>query len=98
MIVRYALRARGDIASIHDYLAARNPTAATAVVRQIRATCELLGRHPGIGRPTQFDDVRMISVLRYPYIVYHQVSSDAVIILHVRDGRRDVPDDVDLER
>jgi plasmid stabilization system protein ParE len=36
--VRYALRARDDIASIHQYIAERNPRAATAVVSKIRDT------------------------------------------------------------
>jgi plasmid stabilization system protein ParE len=30
-------------------------------------------------------------VARYPYLVYHRVHEDNVIIIHVRDGRRDTP-------
>jgi plasmid stabilization system protein ParE len=91
MKVRYSSRARDDINRIHDYIAAHNPRAATAVVRQIRTTCRLLGRHPGLGRQTQLADVRVISTARYPYLVYHHVDANAVMIVHVRDARRDVP-------
>jgi plasmid stabilization system protein ParE len=44
MKLRYAPRARADIAHIHDYIAQHNARAATAVIRQIRATARLLAR------------------------------------------------------
>jgi toxin ParE1/3/4 len=33
---------------------------------------------------------------RYPYLVYHRVSGDELIIVHVRDGRRDAPKEHEL--
>ena len=91
MRVRYAPRARNDMVHIHQYVAAHNPKAAIAVVRRIRATANLLGRYPGLGRPTQIDDVRVIGAGRYPYLVYYRIHDDAVTIIHVRDARRDAP-------
>ena len=91
MRIRYAPRARNDIVHIHQYVAAHNPNAAVAVVRRIRTTARLLGRHPGLGRQTQIDDVRVIGVGRYPYLVYYRIDDDAVTIIHVRDARRDAP-------
>ena len=96
MKIRYALRARNDIANIHQYIAERNPRAATAVVRKIRDTGRMLGRHPGLGRPTQLHEVRVIGTSRYPYLVYYRVSATDVTIIHVRDGRRSVPAPTDL--
>jgi len=96
MRVRYALRARNDIAAIHQYIAERNQRAATAVVRRIRDTGRTLGRHPGLGRQTQLDEVRVIGVTRYPYLVYYRVGATDVTIIHVRDGRRDKPTPQDL--
>ena len=96
MRLRFALRARGDIANIHQYIASRNTDAATAVVRQIRSTSQLLARYPGLGRETSISGVRVIPTTRYPYLVYHRVIADEVVIIHVRDGRRDVPEDGDL--
>jgi plasmid stabilization system protein ParE len=66
MKLRYAPRARADISHIHDYITVHNARAATAVVRQIRATAELAGRYPGLGRKTDIADVRVLSTARYP--------------------------------
>jgi len=91
MRVRYAPRARNDIARIHQYITERNPKAATQVVRKVRATGRSLGRHPRLGRQTQVPSIRVIGVARYPYLMYYRVGEGEVTIIHVRDGRRDVP-------
>lgn len=91
MRLRYAPRARTDIAAIHEYIAEHNRSAATAVVRQIRSTSVLLARYPGLGRETDIPGVRVFPIARYPYLVYHQVRNNEVVILHVRHGRRDAP-------
>jgi toxin ParE1/3/4 len=94
--LRYAPRARTDIAHIYQYIAQHNVGAATAVVRQIRSTSELLARYPGLGRETDIIGVRVFPIARYPYLVYHRVNEGELVILHVRDGRRDAPDEREL--
>jgi toxin ParE1/3/4 len=94
--LRFAPRARADIADIHQYIAQHNTAAATSVVRQIRATSQLLARHPGLGRETDISGVRVLPTARYPYLVYHRVSGDQLIIIHIRDGRRDAPGEHEL--
>jgi toxin ParE1/3/4 len=89
MRLRYAPRGYSDIVHIHGYIAQHNRSAATAVVRQIRLTSRLLARHPGLGRETDIPGVRVFPTARYPYLVYHRVREDELIIIHVRDGRRD---------
>jgi toxin ParE1/3/4 len=89
--LHYSSRARSDIDHIHEYIAEHNKNAARAVVRQIRSTSELLARYPGLGRQTDIPGVRVFPVARYPYLVYHRVQETDVIIIHVRDGRRDTP-------
>jgi len=96
MRLRYSPRARGDIAEIHEYIAQYNRVAATAVVRQIRSTSELLARYPGLGRETDISEVRVFPVARYPYLVYHRLKQDELIIIHVRDGRRNTPREGEL--
>jgi toxin ParE1/3/4 len=91
MKLRYAPQAHTDIAHIHQYIARHNTYAATSVVRQIRSTSRLLARHPGLGRETDIPGVRVFPTARYPYLVYHRVREDEVIIIHIRDGRRDAP-------
>jgi plasmid stabilization system protein ParE len=54
-------------------------------------TSQLLARHPGLGRETDIPGVRVFPIARYPYLVYHRVSEGELVIIHVRDGRRDVP-------
>jgi plasmid stabilization system protein ParE len=89
--LRFSPRARSDIDHIYEYIAEHNKRAARAVVSQIRSTSELLARHPGLGRQTDTPGVRVFPVARYPYLVYHRMHEDNVIIIHVRDGRRDTP-------
>jgi toxin ParE1/3/4 len=95
MRLSYAPRAHADIAHIHQYIAQHNAGAATSVVRQIRLTSRLLARHPGLGRQTDIPGVR-VPTARYPYLVYHRVHEDELIVIHVRDGRRDVPTEREL--
>lgn len=96
MKLRFAPRARSDIDAIHAYIQAVNPRAATAVVLSIRATARLLARHPGLGRATDIAGVSVLPVGRYPYLVYHAVEGDALVIVHVRHGARDAPSVGDL--
>ena len=55
----------------------------------IDRTIETLAEFPGIGRDSDLPDVRIIATARYPYLVYHQVGDDELVVVHVRDGRRD---------
>jgi len=96
MKLRYAPRARADITHIHDYITVHNARAATAVVRQIRATADLVARYPALGRKTDIAGVRVLSTARYPYLVYYRSDGENVTIVHVRDGRRAAPAAEDL--
>jgi toxin ParE1/3/4 len=94
--LRFTPRAHADIDDIYQYIAQHNRTAATTVVRQIRSTSQLLARHPGLGRETDISGVRVCPTARYPYLVYHRVRGDELIIIHIRDGRRDAPEEQEL--
>jgi toxin ParE1/3/4 len=89
--LRFSPRAYADIADIYKYIAQHSPSAATAVVAQIRVTSLLLARYPGLGRETDIPGVRMFPTARYPYLVYHKVQQDELVVIHVRHGRRDTP-------
>jgi len=94
--LRYAPRVRSDIAHIYEYIARHDTRAATAVVRQIRLTSSLLAEYPGIERETDISGVRVLPTARYPYLVYHRVREGELTIIHVRDGRREIPQTGDL--
>jgi len=92
--LRYAPRARADIAEIYEYIAQHSPRAATAVSAQIRATGRLLAEYPDLGRATDISDVRVFPTARYPYLVYHSVRGEDLVIVHVRHARRDMPEEI----
>jgi toxin ParE1/3/4 len=96
MKLRYAPRAHADITHIYQYIAQHNTNAATSVIRQIRSTSRLLARYPGLGRETDIPGVRVFPTARYPYLVYQRVRGDEVIVIHIRDGRRDAPEAPEL--
>jgi toxin ParE1/3/4 len=91
LTLRYSVRAHSDIAHIYAYIAEHNRSAAKAVVGQIRSTCELLARYPGLGRKSDIPGVQVFPAARYPYLIYHRVQGSDVTIIHVRNGRRDAP-------
>jgi toxin ParE1/3/4 len=94
--LRYAPRARTDLNEIYKYISSHNETAATAVLRQIRETSELLAKYPGLGRQTDLPGVRVFPIARYPFLVYHRVGRNELVIIHVRHTRRAVPLEVDF--
>ena len=55
--LRYAPRAKADIAEIHAYINDRNAGAATAVIRRLKAAAELLTQFSGVGRATDIAGV-----------------------------------------
>ena len=91
MRLRFSPQAHADIVDIHEYIAQHSPRAATAVVAQIRITSLLLALYPALGRETDIPGVRVFPTARYPYLVYHKVRQDELVVIHVRHGRRDAP-------
>jgi plasmid stabilization system protein ParE len=89
--LRYARRARTDIDGIHEYLAEYDRRAASAVVRRIRSASQLLAKYPGLGRATDMVRVRVFPIVPFPYLIYYRATNDAVEVIHVRHGRRDMP-------
>jgi len=89
MKARYSPRATADIIAIADYLTERNRVAARAVEGAIRRAVDLLSEFPGSGRVlTQRSNVRVMPVVRYPYLIFYTANSNEVFILHVRHGAR----------
>ena len=95
MRLRYARRARTDIAEIYQHIAQYSPSVATAVSAQIGATSRLLAEYPGLGRETDIPGVRVFPTAHYPYLVYHSVRGDDLVIVHVRHARRDGPGEIE---
>jgi toxin ParE1/3/4 len=89
--LRYARRARSDIDGIHEYIAQHDGRAASAVVRRIRSTSQLLAKYPDLGRGTDMVGVRVFPIVPFPYLIYYRVIDDELVVIHVRHGRRGAP-------
>jgi toxin ParE1/3/4 len=90
MKVRYRPRAVADLVGIADYLSERSPAGVRAVEARIRATVELLRQFPGSGRMLeQRSQVRVMPLVRYPYLIFYAVAEEELVILHIRHGARE---------
>ena len=96
MRLRLSARALDDIAAIRDYLMPRNPLGAEKVRRTIASDCDLLEQFPNSGRPTDIPDIRVLPIVRYPYLIYHTIIADEIVVVHVRHSSRDAPTGADF--
>lgn len=88
MKVRYTRRALADLSSIFAYLDARAPAAALSVKTTIERRIALLADFAQIAPATDQPGVYELTIVRYPYKVYYEISGDEVWVLHIRDSRR----------
>jgi plasmid stabilization system protein ParE len=56
--IRLSRRAERDLSAIADHVGASNPRAAGAIGRAIRASLDLIGLLPKVGRPQKDSDLR----------------------------------------
>jgi toxin ParE1/3/4 len=93
MKVRWSETALAEIDEIFSYIYEYSGSAASAVVDRIEELTTLLEQFPLAGHLTDEPDVRVLSVIRYPYLIFYNVDlvTDEVVILHVRHGRRERP-------
>jgi toxin ParE1/3/4 len=97
MKVRYRPRAIADLIGIADYLSERSPAGARAVEARIRMSVELLRQFPESGRVIeQRSQVRVMPIVRYPYLVFYTVTEEELVILHIRHGARETIDPDEL--
>jgi plasmid stabilization system protein ParE len=87
MRVRYTLRAHADLEEIYEYLK-RAPTTARSLKSTIERQIGWLGDFPYMAPMTDEPGIRELTLTRYPYKIYYEVSDDEVWILHIRHARR----------
>jgi toxin ParE1/3/4 len=82
--------ADADLDEILDYIAARRPSTAVAVVQRIREKCELLAAHPLIGqlRPEFPGSIRSFPVERW--VIFYRWVGETLEIQRIIDGARDM--------
>jgi plasmid stabilization system protein ParE len=60
---------------------------------ELRRSARRLALHPFLlGRAVADSETRILSVTRYPYLIYYTVTAVAVVILHIRHASRLDPD------
>lgn len=96
MKVRLDARAVRDLEEIRTYLMQRSPFGAEQVRQHMQQTIERLGDFPFLGRVTDEPSVRVLPLVRYPYLIFYAVLVDAVVVLHIRHGARQPLDPTDL--
>jgi len=90
MNVRYSEAALRELDQIFAYIYERNRSAAIAVVDRIERLASLIGEMPFMGHSTDEEGVRVMPVVRYPFLIFYTINdiADEVVILHVRHGAR----------
>jgi toxin ParE1/3/4 len=65
----------------------------SAVVKRIDGLTRLLADFPRIGHLADETGVRVISVVRYPFLIFYAIDTteDEVVILHVRHTAQERP-------
>jgi toxin ParE1/3/4 len=93
MKARWSETALAEIDDIFAYIHERNRAAASAVVERIEALISLLEEFPLMGHLTDEGDARVLSVVRYPFLIFYAIDDAAgeIVILHVRHGAQDRP-------
>jgi toxin ParE1/3/4 len=89
--IRYTRRAIAQLDSIYSYIEADNPRAAKAVKARIQRAIGRLAQFPYSSRATDRLGVRVLPIVRYPYLVFYSVDDAAqeVHILRIRHSARD---------
>jgi toxin ParE1/3/4 len=93
MKVRWSETALAQLDDIFLYIYERNRSAALAVAKRIEDLAALLGEFPLVGHLTDEAEVRILPVVRYPFLIFYAIdnAADEVVILHVRHTVQDRP-------
>lgn len=93
MNVTFSALARDDLLDIAEYIAQDNPARALSFVDELEATCEKLGRTPGIGtaRPELGQGLRVLP--HGHYLIFYREHRQAVRIERLMHDARDIGGD-----
>ena len=91
--VVWSLEADRDLLDIWSFLAsAASPEVADDQIRKIVRACEPLSDQPLLGRMRDELVPGLRSKIAYPHVIFYRVTTAAVEIVRVFDGRRDLDD------
>ena len=86
----YSRRALADLDGISAYYAAHaSPAIANSVGRRLEDVIDRICRVPQSSpRVSQRSEVRVATVVRYPFRIFYRVRKDTIDILHIRHTSR----------
>lgn len=86
----YSRQALADLNRISDYYAASaSPAIADSVGRRLEDVIDRICRIPeSAPRVSQRSQVRIVTVVRYPFRIFYRVRKDTIDILHIRHTSR----------
>jgi plasmid stabilization system protein ParE len=86
----YSRRALADLGRIATYYSTNaSPAVAKAIERRFIEVLERIRRSPeSAPRVAQRSQVRVVSVIRYPYRIFYRVHEDKIDILEIRHTSR----------
>jgi toxin ParE1/3/4 len=74
--IRYRPPAVAQLDAIASYIEGENSAAAKRVIRKIKTSIGRLALFPYSSRRTEIDNIRVLAVVRYPYLVFYSVDED----------------------
>jgi plasmid stabilization system protein ParE len=89
--IRYTAKALAQLDAIYSYIEAHDAGAAARVKARINRAIGRLARFPYSCRSTALPSIRVLPIVRYPYLVFYTVNEAAheVQILRVRHSAQD---------
>lgn len=99
LTLRLDAQAQRDFIDIRaDVIERFGTRTADSVRAHLRYRINLLCEEPMMGVATNKPPIRILPLTRYPYRIYYTLTAEAVVILHIRQTSRPLPDLDDLAR
>ncbi|WP_164477558.1 type II toxin-antitoxin system RelE/ParE family toxin [Pannonibacter phragmitetus] len=89
MKLKFTPQALAEFEEILFQIDHEDPFAAARVKARIAAILSLLADYPRSGIITSSAGLRRIVARPYPYVIFYEIHSDAVVIIGLRHGARD---------
>lgn len=90
LAIRRTAQARKDVLEIWLYVAERSPSATDRVLDAIERLFRMLSLHPLIGRERPELSAGVRSFIVISWVVFYRVSPDAIEVVRVLHGARDL--------
>ena len=89
-------KARRDLLEIYAYVAARNPSAAQNLMKDVDGKFANLSQFPFIGRERSSLFPGLRSLIVGSYLIFYVVEGERIVVYRVLHGRRDI--DAEFQR